>query len=106
MNNKEIKDKFKEKLIGEVGVTLPALPKHKSMKISDDSILLEDFVSSNGARNIVTVNIDDLITTLGLDSKFLAKNDFTYQDLVDSDPLNDSGYQKYFDKWKTKGLIS
>ena len=106
MNNKEIKDKFKEKLVGEVGATLPALPKHKTTKIGDDSILLEDFVSGNGARNIVTVNIDDLILTLGLDTKFLSKNDFTYQDLVDADPMDDTGYKKYFDKWKTKGLIS
>jgi hypothetical protein len=73
---------------------------------SKDQILLESFVSENGARNIIIVDIEQFIDTLDLETLLAAKAQLRYQDLVDADIGDIKGYRKYFDRWKDQGKIS
>jgi len=106
MNRTQLKAAIEFALSSDINVTLPATDTHGSHTIGNGQILLESFVSENGARNIIIVDIEQFIDTLDLETLLAAKAQLRYQDLVDSDIGDIKGYRKYFDRWKAQGKIS
>ena len=106
MNRAQIKAAIAAALNSEINVTLPATATHGALTIGNGQILLESFMSENGARNVITVGIDDLINTLGLEDILAAKSQIRFTDLIGADAENIKGYHKYLNRWKDAGKIS